>query len=117
MKKKVELNNNNYKLKLKKNDQVVVTAGKSIGKKGKILKVFPKTNRAIVEGVNFIKKAQRPSQRSQKGGIIEKEAPIHVSSLKIICKHCSKPTRIGKLVLDDGKRTRVCKKCGEVLDR
>jgi len=117
MKKKVELNINQYKLKLKKNDHVVVTAGKSLGKKGKILKIFPKTNRAIVEGVNFIKKAQRPSQRSQKGGIIEVEASINISNLRMICKHCSQSARIGRMILDTGKRVRVCKNCGEVIDR
>ena len=79
------------KLHIKKNDQVLVVAGAEKNKKGKVLKVFPGEQRAIVEGINFIKKAQRPNQRSQKGGIIEKEASIDVSNLKLICRHCSKP--------------------------
>ncbi|MBN1552426.1 50S ribosomal protein L24 [bacterium] len=106
-----------HKCNVKKNDQVLVIAGKELGKKGKVLKVFPKSNRVIVEGLNFIKKSQRPSQRSQKGGIIEKEAPIHLSNVMVICARCNAPTRIGRSELQDGKRVRVCKKCGELLDK
>ncbi len=105
------------KLTLKKNDQVLVVAGDERGKKGKVLKVFPEEYRAIVEGVNFIKKAQRPNQRSQKGGIIEKEAPVQISNLKVICRHCQKPTRLGRSRLESGQRIRVCKKCGEIIEK
>jgi large subunit ribosomal protein L24 len=108
---------NTAKSNVRKNDQVIVTAGKELGKKGKVLKVYPKKQQVIVEGLNFIKKAQRPSQRSQKGGIIEMEAPIHISNVLVICSRCSQPTRIGRSQLQDGKRIRVCKKCGELLDK
>ena len=107
----------NSKVHIKKNDQVTVISGRELGKKGKVLKVFRSKSRAIVEGVNFIKKAQRPSQRNQKGGIIEKEGTIHVSNLKVICTRCNKPTRIGHSRLDDGSNVRVCKKCGEFLEK
>jgi large subunit ribosomal protein L24 len=105
------------KLKVKKNDQVLVISGKEIGKKGKVLKVFPKKDHLIVEGLNFIKKATRPSQRSQKGGIIEKEGPIQISNVKVVCSRCSKATRVKRSVLQDGKKVRICKLCGEILDK
>jgi large subunit ribosomal protein L24 len=105
------------KLSIKKQDQVMILAGREAGKKGKVLKVFPKTQRVIVEGINFIKKAQRPSQRNQKGGIIEKEAPLHISNLILVCSRCGERTRAGRSILSDGRRVRVCKKCSEVLDK
>ncbi|MBN1356446.1 50S ribosomal protein L24 [bacterium] len=108
---------NTVKFNVRKNDQVVVTAGRELGKKGKVLKVFPKKEQVVVEGLNFIKKAQRPTQRSQKGGIIEKESPIHVSNVMVVCSRCSQPTRTGRSQLQDGKRVRICKKCGEILDK
>ncbi len=105
------------KLHVKKNDQVKVIAGKEIGKTGKVLKVFPKSNRAVVEGLNFIRKAQRPTQRVQRGGIIEKEGTIHISNLMVICPRCNKASRIGRSQLQDGRRVRTCKGCGEVLEK
>lgn len=109
--------NKTNKLHIKKNDQVRVIAGKEIGKQGKVLKVFPRTQRAIIEGLNFIKKAERPSQRMAQGGIVEKEAPIHISNLQVICRHCSRPTRTGRKHIEGGSTVRFCKKCGEVLER
>ncbi|MBN1879928.1 50S ribosomal protein L24 [bacterium] len=105
------------KLAIKREDQVKVLTGKEVGKTGKVLKIIPQKQRAIVEGINFIKKAERPSQRMQKGGIVEKEAPVHLSNLMVICKHCNKPTRIGRTKVDDGFSVRVCKKCGEIIDK
>lgn len=105
------------KMSIKKNDQVKVIAGREIGKQGKVLKVFPQTERAIVEGINFIKKAERPSQRMAQGGIIEKEAPLHVSNLMVVCRHCRQATRTARTRTEDGKVVRSCKKCGEVLER
>ena len=100
---------------LRRNDQVEVTTGKDKGRVGKILKVTS-TDRVVVEKVNMIKRHTKPSMVNQQGGIIEKEAPIHVSNLKLICPKCSKTVRIGKKTLEDGSKVRVCKKCGETVD-
>jgi len=112
-----KITDKNVKMSIKKNDQVKILAGREVGKQGKVLKVFPQTQRAIVEGLNFIKKAERPSQKMAQGGIVEKEAPLHVSNLQVICKHCNKPTRTGRKRIEDGSVVRICKKCGEVLER
>jgi len=101
---------------VKKNDLVTVTTGKEKGKTGKVLKVIPKKNRVVVEKVNFIKRHQRPTGQLRQGGIIEKEGPLHVSNVMIMCGKCNRPVRIGRRILEDGKKVRVCKKCGEVLD-
>ena len=103
-----------------KNDQVLVIAGNNKGKKGKVLKVFPEKHQIIVEGVHFIKKHTRPSQKSPQGGVIEKEAPIHISNVMVICPKCNTPARMGyKAVTDEVKgrknRVRVCKNCNEML--
>jgi large subunit ribosomal protein L24 len=100
-----------------KNDNVKVIAGKYKGKVGKVLKVFIKNNRAIVEGVNIIKRHTKPTQKNTKGGIIEKEGPIHASNLMIICTKCNRTTRVGHKILEDGTKVRVCKHkdCGEIL--
>ena len=100
---------------VKKNDMVMVIAGKEKGKRGKIIKVIPKKERVIVEKLNILKKHVRPGPKYRQGGIIEMEGPIHVSNVMIICPKCNKPTRIGKKFLADGKKVRVCKKCGEIL--
>lgn len=105
------------KLTIKREDQVKVLTGKEVGKTGKVLKIIPEKQRAIVEGINFIKKSERPSKKMQKGGIIEKEAPVHLSNLMVICKHCNRPTRTGRKKVDDGFSVRVCKKCGEIIDK
>jgi large subunit ribosomal protein L24 len=102
-------------MKVVKNDTVLVISGNYNGKKGKVLKVFPKEQRVIVEGVNFIKRHTKPTQKNPQGGIVEKEAPIHVSKLMVVCPKCDAPSRIGRQVLEDGKRVRVCKSCGEML--
>jgi large subunit ribosomal protein L24 len=103
------------KLKLKKNDRVVVTAGKDKGKIGKVLKITPDKTRVIVERVNMIKRHTRPSKKG-KGGIVEKEGSIHVSNVSIICGKCTEVSRVGKKILEDGTTVRVCRKCGEFLD-
>lgn len=105
------------KYHVKKNDNVMVIAGKEKGKSGKILRMFYKNDRAVVEKVNFIKRHSRPSQGSRQGGIIEKEAPIHISNLMVICEKCNVPVRIGKMVLEDKRTVRTCKRCGEILDK
>jgi len=103
------------KFHVKKNDLVMVIAGRDKGKSGKILSVLSKKNRVIVEKVNFIKRHTRPSAKQRQGGIIEREGPINISNVMLICTKCNKPSRIGKKFLEDDKKVRVCKKCGEIL--
>ena len=93
----------------------MVIAGRDKGKSGKILSVLSKKNRVIVEKVNFIKRHTRPSAKQRQGGIIEREGPINISNVMLICTKCNKPSRIGKKYLEDDKKVRVCKKCGEIL--
>jgi large subunit ribosomal protein L24 len=102
-------------MKVVKSDNVIIVTGNYKGKKGKVLKVFPKENRVIVEGVNFMKRHTRPTQKNQQGGIIEKEAPIHISNLMVICPKCGAPSRLGRKMLENKKYVRVCKSCGEML--
>ena len=102
---------------VKKNDQVVVIAGKERGKIGKVIKIFPDRQRLIVEKVNMIKRHSRPGMQSQQGGIIEKEGSLPLSNVMIICHKCNTGVRTGRKLLEDGKKVRVCKKCGEVLDK
>jgi large subunit ribosomal protein L24 len=105
-------------LTIKKGDNVEVITGKDKGKRGKVIRSVPDKNRVVVEGINKIKKASRPTQRNpQSGGIIEMEAPIHVSNLMLVCGSCGKPTRSGSTRDDEGKRTRICKKCGAPIDK
>ncbi|NDY41319.1 50S ribosomal protein L24 [Dissulfurirhabdus thermomarina] len=99
---------------LRKNDRVMVIAGKDKGKAGRILSILTKKGRATVEGVNIIKRHTRPGPGSQ-GGIIEKEGPVHLSNLMLICDKCTDPVRIRWKVLENGEKVRVCKKCGEVI--
>lgn len=104
-------------MKVIKDDNVTVLSGKYKGSTGKVLKVFTKENRVIVEGVNIIKRHTKPSQKNQQGGIIEKEAPIDVSNVMVICGKCNQPTRVGYKLLEDGSKVRICKnqECGEIL--
>lgn len=102
---------------VKKNDEVYVLSGKDRGKTGKVLKVYPATNRAIVEGINFTQKHTRPNpQKNIKGGILPKEAPIHLSNLMVVCKRCSERSRVTFTVMPDGRKLRICKNCDELLD-
>ncbi len=98
------------KYKLKKDDLVEVIAGKEKGKQGKILKIDPTRGRVIVEGLNMVKKAMRKRQQNDRGGIIEIEAPLHVSNVMAVCRKCG-PTRLGYKI-DGDKKQRVCRKCG-----
>ena len=104
-------------LKIKKNDIVKVMTGKEKGKKGKILMVFPMEKKVIVERLNIVKRHTRPSQKMSQGGIIEKEGKIHISNVMIVCNKCDKPTRVSMKILENGKKIRTCKHCGEMLDR
>lgn len=105
------------KVHIKKGDTVFVISGKNKGKRGKVLKVIPEKGRVLVEGVNLVKKHQKPTQKVMQGGIITKEAPIAASAAMLWCSKCSKPTRIRHKVLEGGKKVRVCSRCSEVLDR
>lgn len=108
------------KLKLKKDDTVLVVAGNDRGKKGKVLKVFPKVNRVIVEGINLRKRHTKPSQANQQGGILEKELPVHISNVMILDPKTNEPSRIGsqEILGENNKKNkfvRVSKKSGEML--
>ncbi|MGA7675346.1 MAG: 50S ribosomal protein L24 [Rhizomicrobium sp.] len=101
--------------KIKKGDRVIVTTGRDKGKKGEVIKVFPKENRALVSGVNAVKRHQRQTQKQQ-GGIVSKELPVHLSNLAHVDPKSGAATRIGWKVLGDGRRVRFAKKSGEVID-
>jgi len=102
---------------IKKNDTVKVIAGKEKGKSGKVLRVIPKKDRAIVEKLNMVKRHMKPGAQSRQGGILEREAPIHISNLQLICTKCTDPSRVGYRILDDNRKVRYCKKCNEVIDQ
>ncbi len=102
--------------KIKKGDLVEVISGKDKGKRGKVLRVMPKEGKVIVEGVNMIKRHQRPNPRMKEGGIIEKEGPVYASKVMLVCPNCGQRTRVGFKVVD-GKKVRYCKKCGEIIDK
>ncbi len=102
-------------LTVKKNDMVKVLAGKDKGKTGKVLRVFPAGNRAIVQGINFVVKHQRRTGQNEQGGIMHRESSIEISNLAVICKGCDSPTRVGMETLSDRTKVRYCRKCKEVL--
>jgi large subunit ribosomal protein L24 len=101
--------------KIKKGDRVIITTGRDKGKKGEVLKVFPKEARALVSGINMIKRHQRQTQRVQ-GGIISKEAPVHLSNIAHVDPKTGDATRVGFKTLGDGRKVRFAKKSGEVID-
>jgi large subunit ribosomal protein L24 len=103
---------------IRKNDSVIVITGRDRGKRGRVLRVIPEKRRVIVEGVNFIKRHTRPNpQKNIKGGIVEREAPLSASNVQLVCPECSNPTRVGRKLLDDGRRVRFCVKCKGVVDK
>ena len=104
------------RIMIKKDDKVIVRKGKEKGRIGTVLKVDAEKNRAIVEKVNVVKRHTRPGGKNAQGGIVEKEASMHISNLMLVCNKCAEPTRIGKRQLEDGSSIRACKKCGELLD-
>lgn len=104
------------KVKIRKNDVVVVLAGKDKGKSGKVLRVIPEIPAVLVEKINVVKKHSRPTSEQKQGGIIEKEAPLDVSKVQLRCPKCNAGRRVGHKALEDGTKVRVCRKCGEVLD-
>lgn len=100
---------------VRKGDTALVIAGKNAGKKGKVLRVIPDSSKVVVEGVNVVKRHARPTHKLPQGGITQKEAPIHSSNVMLYCSKCNSPTRVGKKILDNGEKIRVCKKCGEAI--
>ncbi|MDP2921078.1 MAG: 50S ribosomal protein L24 [Candidatus Omnitrophota bacterium] len=103
-------------MRVKKNDIVKILAGRDSGKTGKILTVFPAKGKALVQGINMVKKhSRRQTNDQQQGGIMHKESPVDISNLMVVCQKCSKPARVGFTKLSDGTKVRICKKCKEIL--
>jgi large subunit ribosomal protein L24 len=102
---------------VRKGDTVIVVAGKERGKRGRVLRVIPEKNRVVVERINMIKRHQRPTQKIRQGGIIEREGSIHLSNVMLIDPTSGKPTRIGMRQLGDGKKVRVARGSGEIIDK
>jgi len=106
------------RIQIRKNDQVKIIAGKDLNKTGRVLRVLRDKGRVVVEGISFLKRHTRPNpQRQIKGGIVEREAPIHISNVMIVCGACGRATRIGHNVLGDGKKVRICRSCSSSLDK
>lgn len=105
------------KYRIRKDDKVMVIAGKDAGKIGKVLKLLPKKDAVLVEKVNMVKRHMRPNPYAQQpGGIVEKEMPLNVSNVMVVCDACGKPTKVGYKYTEDGKKVRFCKKCNEVME-
>ena len=102
--------------RIRKDDMVMVIAGRERGKTGKVLRTLPAKNRVVVERINLVKRHTKP-RGTQQGGIIEKEAPLHISNVQPVCGRCDKPTRIGTRRLENGDGVRVCRRCGEQMDK
>jgi large subunit ribosomal protein L24 len=103
-------------LSIRKNDTVLVMSGEGKGKRGRVLSVDSPKNRIIIEGVNVVKKHMKPSKTFQQGGIIDREAPVNLSNVMLLCAKCDRPTRIGNMILENGRKIRTCRKCGEVIE-
>ncbi|MCI0468618.1 MAG: 50S ribosomal protein L24 [Nitrospirae bacterium] len=103
-------------MRIKKGDTAVVITGKNTGKSGRVLSVAPTKERLILQGVNIVKKHAKPSKKYSQGGIIEKEASIHISNVMLVCPKCGKAARMGNTISDAGTKLRTCKKCKEAID-
>ncbi len=104
------------KMKIKKGDDVIVTSGRDRGKRGEVVRVYPDKSRVLVRGVNVVKRHTKPSTAAGRGGIVEKEAPIHVSNIALVDPKTDEATRVGYKVIDDGRKVRFARKSGEVID-
>ena len=103
---------------VKKDDNVLVIAGRDRGKRGRVLRVLPATNGLVVEGVNIMKKHTKPNpQQNVKGGIVERETTMNASKVQLVCPQCGEPTRVGHQLLEDGRKVRMCRKCKGVVDK
>ncbi|NOZ63345.1 MAG: 50S ribosomal protein L24 [Caldiserica bacterium] len=105
------------KFSIKRGDEVEVIRGKDRGKRGKVRKLLAKEGKVVVEGINIMKKATRPSRRYPQGGIVDIETPLDISKVLLLCPRCNRGVRIGRRVLEDGTKTRYCKKCGEIVEK
>jgi len=105
------------KYHIKKNDLVMVINGREKGKSGRVLQVLPEKEKVIIEKINFVKRHSRPHGQQRRGGIIEKEAPLHFSNVMLLCEKCNKPVRIGHRIVEGSKKARYCRKCGEIFDK
>jgi len=103
-------------MKIHKGDQVMVVSGKGRGKRGKVKEVLPLQNRVVVEGVRFVKRHRKPRGQMDQGGIVEFEAPIHISDVMLVCPHCKEPARVGYDFPPEGGKARVCRSCGKAVD-
>ena len=103
-------------MKIRKNDNVLVITGKDKGKKGKVRFAYPGETRILVEGVNFIKKHSKAKGQAKQAGIIDLEAPLHISKVMLLCEKCNHPVRVGFQFLGDGRKVRTCRSCHEVID-
>ena len=103
-------------MQIKKNDNVLVISGKEKGKRGRVIAVYPTTNRVLIEKLNMIKRHTRPNQQLRQGGIVEKESPIAASNVQLVCSKCDKPTTIARKTQGEGARVRVCENCNETID-
>jgi len=105
------------RFRVKKGDLVQVISGRDKGKTGKVLSVVPDRQQVFVEKLNFIKRHTRPNQKNRQGGIVEKEGPLHISKVMLVCSSCERPVRVGIRKLEDGNRLRVCRECGEAIEK
>lgn len=105
------------KMRLRKGDRVYIISGKDQGKEGKVLRRDVGRDLIVVENVNMVTKSTRPTQKNPQGGLLKMEAPVHASKAMLVCPACGKPTRVGRAFLDNGKKVRLCKKCGEIVDK
>ena len=103
-------------MKIRKNDTVLIIAGKDKGKTGKVRFAHPKKEQVIIEGINFIKRHTRAKGAARQAGIIQLEAPVNISDIMLLCSRCNHPTRVGFRFLEDGRKVRVCRRCSEVID-
>ena len=103
-------------MKIRKDDTVLVIVGKDKGKKGRVRKALPKTEKILVDGINMVKRHSRARRGARQAGIIELEAPLRVSNVMLVCSKCGRPARVGFRFLEDGKKARICRSCYEVID-
>ena len=103
-------------MEIRKNDNVMVIAGRERGKTGKVLRVLPDKDRVIIERMNLVKRHSKPRGPQQPGGMVEKEASIHASNIMLMCDKCNAPVRVGRKILNDGTKIRICRRCNEALD-